>query len=123
MRNPHQLVWWSVVWSLAFYGLGVGRMALNATHIFGTTCNSSTRDRRVKLLTHDLAKNRISELMSYHRMIFAADNFGRGQDLHQMRCGCLHKRISGTQEMAFLPNPYNDPEFDGLHVTLSYLHG
>ena len=120
LRNPHQLVWWSVLWSIAFYGWGVGRTALNATNIFGTTCNSHTRDRRVKILTEGLANKRISELRSHYRLIVALDNFGRGKDLHQMRGGRSHKRISGTQEMAFLTNPYNDPQFDGLHVVLSY---
>ena len=37
-----------------------------------------------------------------------------------MRGGRSHKRISGTQEMAFRPNHYNNPQFDGLHVELSY---
>lgn len=100
LHNPHQLVWWSVLWSIAFYGWGVRRTALNATDIFGTIGNSHTRDRCVKILTEGLANKHISKLRLHYRLIVALDNFGRGKDLRQMRGGRSHKRISGTQEIA-----------------------
>ena len=78
-------MWWSVAWSIAFCGWGIDRTALNITDIFGTTCNSSTRDQHVKMLTEGLADNGIAELSLYHCIIFALDNLGCGKDLHQMR--------------------------------------
>ena len=51
MRNPKQLEWWAMIQSVAYFGWGVGRVALNATNCWGVVCSSKTRDRLLAKLT------------------------------------------------------------------------
>jgi hypothetical protein len=67
------------MWSTAFFGWGVGRTALNAVNYFGTTCNSATRDTRVRMLTDNLVERRTEYLSSFDRMIFLLDNYCWGK--------------------------------------------
>ena len=44
MRNQRSLKWWSLVQAVTCYGWGIGRTALDATHKWGLTCSSQTRN-------------------------------------------------------------------------------
>ena len=68
-RNAHQLVWWSMVWAISFYGWGVGRTALNASNYTGLTYNSATRDRRLAVLTNDITQRRTRYMSSFDRIV------------------------------------------------------
>ena len=78
MRNQRSLKWWSLVQAVAYYGWGVGRTALDATHKWGLTCSSRTRDRCLSILTNKLIQRQTRYFSAEDAIMFCMDNYQVG---------------------------------------------
>ena len=121
MRNPRMLVWWSLIQSVAFYGWGVGRSALDATHFWGMSCSARSRDRLLGLMTKNLGILRIKYLARLPAIGFKIDNYEERQSLLHLRGGHTSTQFSGTNEIALQIRLYNNTSFDGQHVPVMYI--
>ena len=120
MRNFRELKWWAMIQTVAYYGWGVGRTALDATTFWGMTCSSATRVRCMVALTNNITEKRVKYLTKEEAVLFCIDNYQEQLNTKHMRAKHSSGTMDGTNEIVHRVRPYTDSSFDGQHVEVTY---
>ena len=100
MRNPHELVYRSLIQVIAYYGRGVGQSTLDVTNFWGYLSSPRTRDRCLLKLTEKLGKRWIQYASGFGATTYCINNFQHGQHVNHILGGHSSTFLSGTHQMA-----------------------
>ena len=79
------LIWWAMIQAVVFYGWGLGRSALYASHFWGMVCSSRSCDRNILRLTVDLNEQRTCYLSRLSTMGFITDNYVKSASIYVIK--------------------------------------
>ena len=122
MRDVCQLKWWSMIQATGYYGWGVDKTALDATHFWGITVCLATRDRCLLEICHDLRSQQSLFFGRKTAALFTIDNYMKLLKLRTQRSGMSTTQLPGTMKMLHKIFPFIDTSWDGKHVEMNYDH-
>ena len=82
--------------TVAYYGWGVGRTALDTTNKFGIVCGTRTRDRLLAKLTENLVSMQTTFFTRQMSCLFAMDNYSVGVKIREMDRERSNIQLDGT---------------------------
>jgi len=106
--------------AIGFYGLLVGRTALDAMNGYGIVCHSNTRDCSIAKLCENLVQRQSAYFGNFDAISFCINNFRKGIKLKYKRGGNNTYDLLSMHMMAHAVREFYNTAWDGLHVKLEY---
>ena len=97
--DPWQLVYWSMIQSLASYGWGVASKSQKYSCFWGNTCHPITRNAKMKEMMDGLLDRHIKLLSSKQGLVLVYDSYQRSQQLKHWQNKRSFDFVKGTHQL------------------------